>query len=146
MRQAMARATVAVLAAVTLILAGCSSSENSAGVTSHAHDAAASGLQLFDPASFESAAAGRLLINVHVPDEGSLPGTDLALPYNEIDARITELPADTATPLAIYCMSGNMSAIAGQELRQLGYTDVIELDGGMRAWQDSGRTLLSAGS
>ena len=146
----MARAAVAVLAAVTLTLAGCSSSGNSAGVITHAHDAmtsgAAAGPQLLDPASFESAEAGRLLINVHVPDEGSLPGTDLALPYNEIDARITELPADTATPLAIYCMSGNMSAIAGQELRQLGYTDVIELDGGMRAWQDSGRTLLSAGS
>jgi rhodanese-related sulfurtransferase len=43
-------------------------------------------------------------------------------------------------------MSGNMSAIAGRELLALGYTDVIELDGGMQAWQASGRTLLPASS
>jgi hypothetical protein len=71
---------------------------------------AVAGVQLLGPADFEAAAAGRVLINVHIPDEGSLPGTDLALPYNEIDARAADLPADKATPLAIYCMSGNMSA------------------------------------
>jgi len=90
--------------------------------------------------------AGQVLINVHIPDEGSLPGTTLDLPYNEVAARTAELPSDKATPLAIYCMSGNMSAIAGRELLALGYTDVIELDGGMQAWQASGRTLLPASS
>jgi rhodanese-related sulfurtransferase len=87
-----------------------------------------------------------VLINVHIPDEGSLPGTELSLPYNEIDDRAADLPADKATPLAIYCMSGNMSATAGRDLLDLGYADVVELDGGMRAWQSSGRTLLPAGS
>ena len=76
----------------------------------------------------------------------SLPGTELSLPYNEIDDRAADLPADKATPLAIYCMSGNMSATAGRDLLDLGYADVVELDGGMRAWQSSGRTLLPAGS
>lgn len=139
---------MAVLVAVGAVLAGCSASNGPGATTPHGHDAvtAVAGVQLLGPADFEAAAAGRVLINVHIPDEGSLPGTDLALPYNEIDARAADLPADKATPLAIYCMSGNMSAVAARELRQLGYTDVVELDGGMRAWQSSGRSLLPAGS
>ncbi len=103
-------------------------------------------VRLLDPADFEAQSGGRLLINVHIPDEGSLTGTALDLPYNEVSARAAELPADKAAPLAIYCMSWNMSAIAGRELLALGYTDVIELDGGMQAWQASGRTLLPAAS
>ena len=100
-----------------------------------------------DPAEFEAAIAGeRVTINVHVPDQGSLPGTDLAVPFDQITARAAELPHERSTPLAIYCMTGNMSAIAGPELTALGYTDVVELRGGMQAWQAAGRPLLPVGS
>ena len=97
-----------------------------------------------DPAEFAAQLPERLTINVHIPNEGSLPDTDMALPYNEIAARQTELPADHATAIAIYCMTGNMSAIAGQTLTGLGYTDVVELRGGMEAWQAAGLPLLPA--
>ena len=100
-----------------------------------------------DPAEFEAAIAGeRVTINVHVPDQGSLPGTDLAVPFDQITARAVELPHERSTPLAIYCLTGHMSTIAGPELTALGYTDVVELRGGMQAWQAAGRPLLPAGS
>lgn len=139
---------MAVLVAVGAVLVGCSASNGSGATAAHEHDTvtAVAGVQLLGPADFEAAAAGRVLINVHIPDEGSLPGTEISLPYNEIDARSAELPADKATPLAIYCLSGNMSATAGRDLLVLGYSDVVELDGGMQAWQSSGRTLLPARS
>lgn len=144
------RTSAALLVAGALLLGGCSSSARTAGSSDHDHaasaDAAVGQVRLLDPADFEAQFGGRLLINVHIPDEGSLPGTALDLPYNDVAARAAELPADKAAPLAIYCMSGNMSAIAGRELLALGYTDVIELDGGMQAWQASGRTLLPAAS
>jgi rhodanese-related sulfurtransferase len=89
--------------------------------------------------------SGRFAINVHIPNEGSLPGTDLTLPYNDIQQRDDELPADHDTPLAIYCMTGHMSAIAGQTLTGLGYTDIVELDGGMEAWQVMGQPFIPAG-
>jgi rhodanese-related sulfurtransferase len=152
------RTTAAIVTAGALVLAGCSSTAMPAGSPAHdqvaaavsaspsAEPAAATGqVRLLDPGDFEAQSMGRVLINVHIPDEGSLPGTALDLPYDQVQARAADLPADRATPLAIYCMSGNMSAIAGRELVALGYTDVIELDGGMRAWQASGRTLLPAG-
>lgn len=138
------------LAAGLVALVGCSSSSETAGsdppVTRSAGAAVVAPVHRFGPADFEARSVDRVLINVHIPDEGSLPGTDLALPYDQVGARATELPSDTSTPLAIYCMTDHMSGIAGQELVALGYTDIIELDGGMQAWRASGRTLLPAAS
>ena len=83
-----------------------------------------------------------LVVNVHVPDEGSIAGTDTAIPYDEVRTRETELPADLATPLAVYCKTGRMSAEAIRTLRDLGYVDVVELRGGMDAWVAEDRELL----
>jgi len=96
-----------------------------------------------EPASFAAAiAAGRTVINVHTPDEGSIAGTDLTIPFDQLEARAGELPQDRGTALAIYCMTGNMSAIAGRTLTALGYTNVLELRGGMTAWQSAGLPLI----
>jgi rhodanese-related sulfurtransferase len=83
-----------------------------------------------------------LTVNVHVPDEGQLPGTDLAIPFDEISDS-EALPSALDTPLAIYCKSGNMSADAVDDLVALGYTNVVELDGGFDAWVEAGRRLDS---
>ena len=83
-----------------------------------------------------------LAVNVHVPDEGQLPGTDLAISFDGISDS-EALPSDLDTPLAIYCKSGNMSAEAVADLVALGYTDVVELDGGFDAWVEAGRRLDS---
>ncbi len=99
--------------------------------------------RLLAPAEFAAAIdePTRTTINVHVPYQGDIPGTDLSVPFDQIALRAGELPADRATPLAIYCRSGPMSADAAVELARLGYHDVVELQGGMKAWQSSGRPL-----
>jgi rhodanese-related sulfurtransferase len=99
------------------------------------------------PETFAAALAepDRVSLNVHVPDEGSIVGTDLSIPFDELEARQSELP-DPSTPLALYCRSGNMSATAARTLATLGFTDVVELEGGMLAWQEAGRPLLPAAS
>ena len=83
---------------------------------------------------------GVVTINVHVPNEGNIAGTDLMLPFDQI-ASSTALPTDLHTPLAIYCRSGNMSAPAVKVLAADGYTDIVELAGGYNAWIQSGREL-----
>jgi rhodanese-related sulfurtransferase len=45
---------------------------------------------------------------------------------------------DKSTRLVLYCGGGFRSALAGDALQQMGYTDVISLDGGWRAYQGSG--------
>lgn len=97
---------------------------------------------LVSPAAFERAVAepGTVTINVHTPDEGSIEGTELTIPFDRLESRQDELPA-TSTRLAVYCRSGNMSAEAVRTLSRLGYGDIIELEGGMSAWERSGRSL-----
>ena len=148
MRRFMIVLTLTAAAVTAACSTGPTASEESPSslpVTTAVSQAAA--VRLLDPAEFAAAIAGdRVTINVHVPDQGSMPGTDLAVPFDQITARGSELPQDRSTPVAIYCMSGNMSAVAGQELTAIGYTDVVELRGGMQAWRAAARPLLPASS
>jgi rhodanese-related sulfurtransferase len=82
------------------------------------------------------------LLNVKTPYEGEIQGTDLYIPYDQLAARASELPADKGARILVYCHSGNTSKIAAQTLLDLGYTDVWNLDGGMAAWVASGRQLV----
>lgn len=84
---------------------------------------------------------GPWVVNVHVPYEGEIEGTDAFVPYDEVRTRLDEFPSDKAARLFVYCRSGSMSAQATAELADAGYTDIIELDGGMRAWHQAGYPL-----
>jgi rhodanese-related sulfurtransferase len=42
------------------------------------------------------------------------------------------------TRLVLYCGGGYRSALAADNLQKMGYTDVISLDGGWKAWQQEG--------
>lgn len=130
-----------VSAAAAIVLAGCGGGEGGPGA------AGPSPARLVPPGEFAAAVAdpARVTVNVHVPDEGSIEGTDLSVPFDEIEARRGELP-DLSTPLAVYCRSGRMSAIAVESLIRLGFTDIVELEGGMIAWEGAGKALLPPGS
>ena len=49
----------------------------------------------------------------------------------------TQVPGKS-TRMVLYCGGGYRSALAADALQKMGYTNVISLDGGWRAWQQSG--------
>jgi rhodanese-related sulfurtransferase len=83
-----------------------------------------------------------VLINVHIPYEGEIEGTDIFIPYNEIKENLNKLPNDKNTKIVVYCMSGRMSEIAADELVKIGYTNVLNLERGMIGWKESGYKLI----
>ena len=85
------------------------------------------------------------LLNVKTPYSKELDGTDLYIPYDQLTARASELPADKGAKILVYCLSGGQSRVAAQTLLDLGYTNVWNLDGGMNAWVASGRSLVDKG-
>ncbi len=52
----------------------------------------------------------------------------------DIEARVP----DKSSRMVLYCGGGYRSALAADNLRKMGYTDAISLDGGWKAWQQAG--------
>lgn len=142
------RAMAAVIAAVALVIGyfalGMPGMDHSVG-TSTGHDMSAMTPTIFQlpPGPFNEAIITKnaLVVNVHIPYEGEIDGTDAFIAFDEIQ-NSAELPTDLSQPIRLYCKTGRMSQIAGLTLAQMGYTDVAHLVGGMDAWTESGRALF----
>jgi rhodanese-related sulfurtransferase len=55
-----------------------------------------------------------------------------------IERDIESKVPDKQATMVLYCGGGFRSALAADALQQMGYTSVISLDGGWRAYQESG--------
>ncbi len=52
----------------------------------------------------------------------------------DIEKQIPERNA----PIVLYCGGGFRSALAAESLGKMGYSNVVSMDGGMRAWKEAG--------
>ncbi len=82
------------------------------------------------------------LLDVREPDEwsaGHPPGAH-HVPMMEIPSRAAEVPEDR--DVVVVCRVGARSAQVVAFLRQQGYGNVYNLDGGMYAWAAAGRPVV----
>jgi molybdopterin/thiamine biosynthesis adenylyltransferase/rhodanese-related sulfurtransferase len=81
-----------------------------------------------------------VLIDVRDPDEyrdGFIePASNISRGFLEF--RIGAAATDPSTPIVLYCQTGLRSMLAAKSLRELGYQNVINLQGGFQRWAQSG--------
>lgn len=84
------------------------------------------------------AAEDVFLVDVHTPRQQHIKGTDLFIPYNEIEKYSAKLPKDKAAAIYLYCAGGPMGNSAARVLHELGYSNLVNLQGGANAWRRQG--------
>ena len=86
-------------------------------------------------------AAGAIVLDVREPDEyeeGALLGA-IHIPRGHLEAQIEGRIIDKESPIVAYCAGGVRSAFAAKTLAELGYTNVLSMEGGYGRWKDEGR-------
>jgi len=123
------------LVGLALLLSACAAPQNGTPATREE----APPYTAVSPATLQKMLAGPdiTLVDVHIPEQPHIPGTDAVIPYNDIDALEAALP-DKNAKIVLYCRSGGMSELAAAELAKRGYTNLSILAGGENAWRAAG--------
>jgi rhodanese-related sulfurtransferase len=87
---------------------------------------------------------GALLLDVREPDEyASVHAVNAKLiPLGEVGARLKEIEAYKDKPVAVICRSGRRSAQAVSLLKESGFTQVVNVEGGTQAWVQAGLEVI----
>lgn len=106
-------------------------------------------------AGFESISSSKLsemlqnkdfiMMDVHIPEQEHIPGTDYVIPYDEIDKIAAKIPNKNAK-VVLYCRSGGMSKQTAKALAERGYSNILELENGLNEWKAEGKDVLPKGS
>jgi glyoxylase-like metal-dependent hydrolase (beta-lactamase superfamily II)/rhodanese-related sulfurtransferase len=75
-------------------------------------------------------------------ETGHVPGARL-LPRGQLELRVNDELPDPTRRIVTVCEFGRISTLAAATLRDLGFTRVVALDGGMKAWREAGFALVS---
>jgi rhodanese-related sulfurtransferase len=78
-----------------------------------------------------------LILDVRTESEfasGHIPGA-VNIPHDELLRRIGELDAGSDGEIVVYCEVGGRAEKAASELRKAGFSEVLHLQGDMRAWR-----------
>jgi sulfur-carrier protein adenylyltransferase/sulfurtransferase len=75
---------------------------------------------------------------------GHLPGA-VSVPRGALEMNIDDHTTDEGRPIVCYCGGGSRSALSALTLQQMGYRNVMSLNGGFRGWKESGRDVESGG-
>jgi len=127
----------------TVALLACSSASDTTPQGTDGEDSVGS-YRSITPAQVDVMLKDRdfVLVNVHIPHDGDIPGTDLLVPYDKIEQNLSEFPESKEAKIVLYCRSGPMSHTAAEALVNQGFTNVWTLDGGFLEWEEQGYELI----
>ncbi len=87
-----------------------------------------------------------IMVDVREQDERNeqhIEGT-LFIPLDQLDSRIGELAEYKNSPIILQCRSGKRSNVAATSLMKAGFTKVLNLDGGILAWDKHGLATVKS--
>ena len=61
---------------------------------------------------------------------------------SQLEQEIQEIVPDKSTPIVCYCAGGNRGALAADTLNKMGYTNAVSIEGGLKAWESSGKATI----
>jgi rhodanese-related sulfurtransferase len=64
----------------------------------------------------------------------NLEGSDFASEVSKLDKNAT---------VAVYCRSGNRSGVATEQMAELGFVDMYDMQGGILDWEAAGGQVVS---
>ncbi len=73
-------------------------------------------------------------------ERGHIPGA-VHIPYDELDGRSGEIPASSSNTIVVYCAVGPRARRGERTLLQNGFSHVLHLNGGFRAWEEAGHPI-----
>ena len=122
----------ALVVAPSVLVVACSSGE------------ASQSIELVTPAKaaqvIEENPDGLVVLDIRTPEEfaeARLPNAILVDFYApDFVDQLDQL--DKNAPYVMYCRTGNRSADAAELMRELGFNEVYEIDGGITAWYEQG--------
>ncbi len=85
-----------------------------------------------------------VVVDVRDPDEyrdGSIEAAN-NISRGFLEFRIGSVASDPSTPLVLYCQTGLRSMLAAKALHDLGYKNVVNLQGGFQRWAQSGLPVV----
>lgn len=95
----------------------------------------------------EMLSKGAVMIDVRERGEVATLAYDVEnvinLPLSQLTGSMGEIPKDKT--LVIACQSGSRSRQASTILMEYGYTDLVNMDGGMNAWTERGSEVIREG-
>ncbi|MDQ3302511.1 MAG: rhodanese-like domain-containing protein [Actinomycetota bacterium] len=80
------------------------------------------------------------VVDVREPDEwdeGHIPGAKL-VPRGLLEYKAAEELPDKDAQIVVHCAVGGRGALAAKSLKDMGYTNVANMDGGVNAWREKG--------
>lgn len=84
---------------------------------------------------------GWRILDVREADEfeqGAIPGA-LFIPRGNLELQIEGKITDKSTNIVVYCAGGVRSALAAHTLGNIGYENVLSMQGGFNRWKDEGK-------
>ncbi len=106
---------------------------------------AKAGITEISPAEAEARLGTSTFIDVREQDEfdaGTIPGAVHIL-RGFLESQVESRVPDRDAPVVLYCAGGMRSAFAAVTLNEMGYTNVVSMEGGFGQWKNEGRNWIT---